>query len=89
MPPREKPGVPISTRNSAIASRPFVRSVVATTTARSQRRASVMKRFVPFSTQPPSAVGVAVVCTPATSEPVPGSVWAMQQIFSPRTIAGR
>ena len=48
-----------------------------------------MKRLVPLSTQPPSAVGVAVVCTPATSEPVPGSVWAMQQIFSPRTIAGR
>ena len=68
-------------------SRPRLRSVVATTTATSHTMAAVMNRLVPFSTQP-SAVGRAVVCRPATSEPPPGSVWAMTQIASPRAMAG-
>ena len=47
-----------------------------------------MKRLVPWSTQP-SAVGVAVVCTPATSEPAPAPSARMQQIASPWIIRGR
>ena len=86
--PRENPGVPASTRKSAMPSRPRCRSVVATTTATSQTCAAVMKRLVPLRTQP-SPAGRAEVWTPATSEPVPGSVCAMTQIFSPRTSAGR
>ena len=57
-------------------------SVLATRTMKSARGPLVMKVFEPLITYS-SPSRIALVRMPATSEPAPGSVIAMQPIFSP------
>ena len=68
--------------------------VRAATTNTSARPALVMNILVPSSRNPPPSApspgtGVARVVMPPTSEPAPGSVTAIEPIFSPDTRPGR
>ena len=70
------PGVPASTTKDLIAALPLLLSNVAQTTTALPRSPAVQKIFSPLRTHS-SPSSVAVVCTPAESEPTPGSVIAI------------
>ncbi len=66
--------------------------VRAATTRTSAIPALVMNILVPLRRNPPPTspvTGVARVVMPPTSDPVPGSVTAIEAIFSPETRPGR
>ena len=91
--PTERPGVPASTMN-VVMPRCASAAVRAATTRTSAIPALVMNILVPLRRNPSPAspaprTGVARVVMPPTFDPVPGSVTAIEPIFSPETRPGR
>jgi hypothetical protein len=89
--PTVKPGVPFSTMNIDMPWRDSVApsGVLAAMKYRSACTPLVMNIFVPLSTQcSPSALSLAVVRMPATSEPAPGSVMPTAVIVRPAITPG-
>src|ERR1700743_2845071 len=65
-----------------------VGSVLASSAPHCEYCAAVVQIFCPVMPQPPSAL-VALVVSPARSEPAPGSENSWHQIISPRKVGGR
>src|SRR5581483_4240692 len=63
-------------------------SVLASSAPHFENWAAVVQIFCPLIRQPPSVL-VALVLSPARSEPAPGSEKSSHQIISPRNVGGR